>query len=146
MWRAGRLNIHSARHMLLLLHLSASGIPVAAACAEAAIRTDKSLINRHKQQSDPPQPNGTDTQRHSFSGSARGPALNQVLKRGTMNHNANLSKRRTSCASFGLGFTLSLSLAGLLLINASKPKCPQSLSDSAQIFHIRTLCDLLSGW
>lgn len=49
----GRLNIHSARHMLLLLHLSASGIPMAAACAEAAICTDKSLINTHKQLSDP---------------------------------------------------------------------------------------------
>lgn len=45
----GRLNFHSARHMLLLLHLSASGIPVAEACAEAANCTDKSLINKHKQ-------------------------------------------------------------------------------------------------
>lgn len=51
MWLTGRLNMRSARHML---HLSASGIPVAAACAEAAICTDKSLINAHKQQSDPP--------------------------------------------------------------------------------------------
>ncbi|CAJ1077319.1 Hypothetical predicted protein [Xyrichtys novacula] len=53
---AGRLNIHSVRHMLLLLHLSTSGISVAAACAEAAICTDKSLITRHKQQADPLRP------------------------------------------------------------------------------------------
>lgn len=41
MWCAGRLNMHSARHMLLLLHPSATGVPVAAACAETAIPQTK---------------------------------------------------------------------------------------------------------
>lgn len=43
MWLAGRPNTLSAQHML---HLSASGIPVAAARAEAAIRTDKKSYRR----------------------------------------------------------------------------------------------------
>lgn len=90
MWRAGRLNIHSERHMLLLLHLSTSGISVAAACAETAICTDKSLITRHKQQCDPPLSTSdrtdTHTAIHSLSVCACRPALNQTFLRGTIHH------------------------------------------------------------
>lgn len=107
MWRAGRLNIHSARHMLLLLHLSASGIPVAAACAEAAICTDKSLINAHKQQSDPhPHPmEHAHTAIHPFS--LCGPALNQILKGGVGGGGWIIPHTESCIPQISLGFTLS---------------------------------------
>lgn len=88
--RPGKLNIHSDGHVPLPLHRSASGIPVAAACAEAAICTDKSLINTHKQQSDP-QPSRTGTHQCSFSVCACAPVLwITSLKKGEMmNHHVN---------------------------------------------------------
>lgn len=78
----------------------------------------------------------------------RRPALNQILKRGAMNHRANLSKHKMTSVSlrWASGW-LSLNV-DLLLIMSSKPECPQSLNHNKQIFadHIHTLRDPLFGW
>lgn len=63
-----------------MLHLSASGISVAAACAEAAICTDKSLINTHKQQSDPLHRHRTDTDPFILFSARRVALTNQIVQ------------------------------------------------------------------
>lgn len=100
MWCTGGLKSHSARHMLLLLNLSASGIHVAPAglCWDSNL-ANKSLINYHKQQSDLPIALKTAENRHAQSFSAYRPVFNQIQRKG---NDESTYKLNTACDDFSI--------------------------------------------